>query len=55
MEAAKGDPLRAQEIEQNLCGLWFHRYIAWREQEQTLQEREQGKLDTAEKEAKRRR
>jgi hypothetical protein len=29
MEAAKEDPLRAQEIEAGLNGKWFNRYIAW--------------------------
>jgi hypothetical protein len=31
MEAAQGDPLRAQEIEERLSETWFERWMAWRQ------------------------
>ena len=40
MEAAKEDPLRAQEIEEELGGLWYFRYIAWREMRGLADEKE---------------
>jgi hypothetical protein len=54
MEAADGDPLRAQEIERGISGKWFWRYNRWREAEQALQKKTKKKHEAEMRKAKQR-
>ena len=33
LDAAGGDPLRAQKIEENITGYWWSRYLAYRQEQ----------------------
>jgi len=43
LEAADHDPLRAQEIEDQVTARWWHRWLAWREEYGKEQERQSRK------------
>ena len=44
LDAAKDDPLRAQEIEDNLTLDWLQRYLVYRAEENKILKEEQQKL-----------
>jgi hypothetical protein len=55
LEAAKGDPLRAQQIEKELTGYWWERWVLYQRESTKAEEERQRKAKLRAKSKGRRR